>query len=87
MVARILKETKDKVVIVSQWTSVLNIVADQLRRKGIHFVELNGKTPIKTRNDIVVSFNQPHTCERVRLNMINRIHFMSIKIFPFIFTF
>lgn len=67
MVVRIMKETKDKMIIISQWTSVLNIVGDHLKSKDLKFVELTGKTPIKLRNDIVVSFNQSHKSERVRL--------------------
>lgn len=68
MVKRILKQSNDKMVIVSQWTSVLGIIADHLNRERIEFVELTGKTPIKSRNDIVCSFNQPHTSERVRFS-------------------
>lgn len=74
MVKRILKQSNDKMVIVSQWTSVLGIIADHLTRQRIEFVELTGKTPIKSRNDIVCSFNKPNTSERVRLAVC----FMSI---------
>lgn len=66
LVKEILGETDDKVVVVSQWTSVLDIIARHLQRERIYFVELNGKTPIKIRNDIVVSFNKPNSRERVR---------------------
>lgn len=62
---RILRETRDKIVIVSQWTSFLNVVSDFLHRERVHYVELTGKTAIKNRNDIVVSFNNPDTPERV----------------------
>lgn len=65
IVKRILRETNDKVVIVSQWTSFLNIMADFLNRERVHYVELTGKTPIKDRNNIVVSFNSPDSPERV----------------------
>lgn len=67
IVKRVLRETNDKIVIVSQWTSFLNIVSDFLNRERVHYVELTGKTAIKDRNDIVVSFNDPHTPERVSL--------------------
>lgn len=40
-------------------------MADFLHRERVHYVELTGKTAIKDRNDIVVSFNKPHTPERV----------------------
>lgn len=58
----------DKIVVVSQWTSMLNILAKFLDRKKFNFVELTGKTAIKLRNDIVVNFNKPTTQQRVRAN-------------------
>lgn len=67
LVNKILNNSDDKIVIVSQWTSVLDIVAAFLHREKVHYVELNGKTPIKSRNDIVVSFNKPNTSERVNI--------------------
>lgn len=66
IVKRILRETDDKIVVVSQWTTFLTIMADFLHREKVHYVELTGKTAIKDRNDIVVSFNKPRTPERVR---------------------
>lgn len=62
---KIIRETDDKIVVVSQWTSVLNIVRKFLQDAHVHCVELNGKTPIKFRNDIVVNFNNPNTPEKV----------------------
>lgn len=67
IVKRILRETNDKIVVVSQWTSFLGIVADFLNRERVHYVELTGKTPIKDRNNIVVSFNNPSSPERVSI--------------------
>lgn len=65
IVKRILRESDDKIVVVSQWTTFLSIVADFLNRERVHYVELTGKTPIKDRNNIVVSFNNPDSPERV----------------------
>lgn len=70
IVMRILRESNDKVVVVSQWTSFLSIVAEFLHRKRVHYVELTGKTPIKDRNNIVVSFNNPDSPERVSVKFI-----------------
>lgn len=67
IIKRILRETDDKVVVVSQWTTFLSITADFLHRERIHYVELTGKTAIKDRNDIVVSFNKPNSPERVSI--------------------
>lgn len=70
IVKRVLNETDDKVVVVSQWTTFLNILAALLHRERVHYVELTGKTPIKERNDIVVSFNNPNSRERVSTKRI-----------------
>ncbi|XP_058118533.1 transcription termination factor 2 [Anopheles ziemanni] len=51
--------TDDKAIIVSQWTSMLEILGQQLTRRHIHYVSLTGKVPVKLRNDIVVEFNKP----------------------------
>ncbi|XP_046397979.1 transcription termination factor 2-like [Ischnura elegans] len=47
----------DKAVLVSQWTSVLDLIGDHLKRNGIKFFVLNGTVPLKTRTEIVESFN------------------------------
>ncbi|XP_049547299.1 transcription termination factor 2-like [Anopheles darlingi] len=51
--------TDDKAIIVSQWTSVLDIVGTHLSARNIAHVALNGKVPVKFRNDIVLEFNKP----------------------------
>jgi len=61
------QDTEDKAIIVSQWVSYLNIVKGMLEVDGIGYCELNGKVPIKFRNDIVVNFNKPDSNERVML--------------------
>lgn len=49
----------------SQWTSVLDLIARYLREDHIPYVELNGRTVIKLRNDIVLQFNKGETRQRV----------------------
>lgn len=48
----------DKVIIVSQWTSVLTILMEHLANEHFNFVKLAGDTPVSKRNDIVVDFNK-----------------------------
>lgn len=67
IIEKILDETDEKVVVVSQWTSMLDICANYLRNKRILFTELNGKTPIKSRNDLVQEFNNPDKPKRIML--------------------
>ncbi|XP_055621478.1 transcription termination factor 2 [Toxorhynchites rutilus septentrionalis] len=59
--------TDDKAVVVSQWSSVLDIVADHLTAKRIRHVSLTGKVPVKFRNDIVVEFNKQGTGPKIML--------------------
>lgn len=67
---RILHESNDKVVVVSQWVSFLNIVATFLHRERVSCATLSGRTPIKDRNNIVVNFNNPHSPERVSVESL-----------------
>ena len=48
----------EKVVVVSQWTSMLNIVKKHLQKLGLKFSEINGQIPTKHRGDIVNDFNR-----------------------------
>lgn len=59
--------TSDKAIIVSQWVSYLNIVKGMLEMNGITYCELNGKVPVKDRNDLVVSFNKESSKTKVML--------------------
>lgn len=70
IIRRVQSDGSDKLVVVSQWTSVLSILANHLNREHFNFVELTGKTPIKLRNDIVVNFNNPKTPQRVSFAII-----------------
>jgi len=38
---------------VSQWTGVLNIIDDHLKKRGITAARIDGKTPIVDRQSIV----------------------------------
>uniref|UniRef100_A0A182N2Z1 Transcription termination factor 2 n=1 Tax=Anopheles dirus TaxID=7168 RepID=A0A182N2Z1_9DIPT len=63
MVMKMLEEkifdTDDKAIIVSQWTSMLDILGSHLSARSVAYVSLTGKVPVKFRNDIVVDFNKP----------------------------
>jgi len=56
-----LKEVKgvlEKAVIVSQWTSMLDIVKVHVERMGIRCTEINGQVPVKLRGEVVTAFNR-----------------------------
>ncbi|EAT42091.1 AAEL006331-PA [Aedes aegypti] len=57
----------DKAVIVSQWSSVLDIVAHHLSSKRVKYVSLTGKVAVKFRNDIVTEFNKQGSGPKVML--------------------
>ena len=58
MVEKVLdEEPTDKLIIVSQWVGVLNIVAKCLRKKYIEYCEIKGDIKLFERNEIVESFN------------------------------
>ena len=48
----------EKAVIVSQWTSMLNILKVHLKALGIKCAEINGQVQVKLRGDIVEDFNR-----------------------------
>ncbi|KAK6524845.1 helicase [Arthrobotrys megalospora] len=51
------KTTKEKVVLVSNYTSTLDILEKMLNSKGFHHLRLDGKTPANKRQDLVDKFN------------------------------
>lgn len=52
--------TGDKVVIVSQWTSMLNVIHGILHGNKINCALLTGSVPVKQRMSIVEEFNCNH---------------------------
>ncbi|EWC47145.1 hypothetical protein DRE_03514 [Drechslerella stenobrocha 248] len=52
------KTTKEKVVLVSNYTSTLDILEKMLNSKGFHHLRLDGKTPTNKRQDLVDRFNR-----------------------------
>ncbi|XP_037729612.1 transcription termination factor 2 [Drosophila subpulchrella] len=63
----ILRGTDDKAIVVSQWTSVLDILRDHLHKDSVPTLSLNGSIPVKNRQDIVNQFNDPKNPKRVLL--------------------
>ncbi|XP_052888180.1 transcription termination factor 2 [Anopheles moucheti] len=59
--------TGDKAIVVSQWTSMLEILGSHLSDRNVPYVSLTGKVPVKLRNDIVVAFNNPSTKSKIML--------------------
>uniref|UniRef100_A0A914ZAY7 Transcription termination factor 2 n=1 Tax=Panagrolaimus superbus TaxID=310955 RepID=A0A914ZAY7_9BILA len=60
-------ESGDKCVVVSQWTSMLNIVEQHLRKKKLNLTAINGKVLTKDRQERINSFNQKNGGAQVML--------------------
>ncbi|XP_030562364.1 transcription termination factor 2 [Drosophila novamexicana] len=60
-------KSKDKAIVVSQWTSVLDILRDLLEKERLQTLSLNGAIPVKNRQDIVNDFNDERNPKRILL--------------------
>ncbi|KAH8278967.1 hypothetical protein KR018_011814, partial [Drosophila ironensis] len=63
----VLKNKDDKAIIVSQWTSVLDVLRDHLEGAGLKTLSLNGAIAVKNRQDIVDEFNDKNNQKRILL--------------------
>ncbi|WP_226037295.1 DEAD/DEAH box helicase [Aquibacillus saliphilus] len=52
------RENKKRMLIFSQFTSMLHIIREELTRQGISFFYIDGRTPSKERVEMVERFNQ-----------------------------
>lgn len=50
-------QAKDKVILVSNYTSTLDLLQEAISREGIQYCRLDGKTAVNHRGDIVRRFN------------------------------
>ena len=57
----------EKAVIVSQWTSFLNIIKSHILNLNLTCAEINGQIPVKSRGDIVDDFNNNEKGAQVML--------------------
>ncbi|XP_045776348.1 transcription termination factor 2-like [Maniola jurtina] len=63
----IFKNKGEKAVVVSQWTSVLNLVERELKAAHIKSVTLCGDVPVATRAPLINALNDPKSDVRVML--------------------
>jgi DNA repair and recombination protein RAD54B len=54
---RIVSGLGERVVVVSQWTSMLNVLESAIKKRGFSTARLDGSTPVAKRQDIVNAFN------------------------------
>jgi DNA repair and recombination protein RAD54B len=58
MLQEIYGNSREKVVVVSNWTSTLDIIQEMLGKKKYPYLRLDGSTAQKTRQDLVDQFNR-----------------------------
>ncbi len=54
--------TNRKVIIFSEWVTMLNIIGDMLKEEGITFTKLTGKVPVKKRGELIAEFENNPDC-------------------------
>lgn len=57
----------DKIIVVSQWTSFLELFGWHLKEAGIKFTQLDGRVPTAKRTDMVNNFNDPNSRVKILL--------------------
>jgi DNA repair and recombination protein RAD54B len=58
MLQEIYGNSREKVVVVSNWTSTLDIIQEMLGKNKYPYLRLDGSTAQKTRQDLVDQFNR-----------------------------
>ena len=61
----------EKAIIVSQWTSMLEIVKQHMRPMGIKVTEITGRVAVKERGPIVDDFNNNEKGPQVRVILLS----------------
>jgi len=59
---RLFEESGRKVVLFSEWTTMLDLIEEPLRTRGLNFVRLDGKVPQKKRAELVHRFQHDPDC-------------------------
>src|SRR5207244_5638097 len=58
---RLFAEDNRKVLLFSEWTTMLDLIEPLLKKRTLHFVRLDGSVPQKLRQGLVHEFqNNPH---------------------------
>jgi SNF2 family DNA or RNA helicase len=65
LMEQLLAEEDRKIVLFSEWTTMLNLIEPMLRRVGADFVRLDGKVPQKKRQELVHRFQNDPNCRAI----------------------
>ncbi|KAK5648748.1 hypothetical protein RI129_003640 [Pyrocoelia pectoralis] len=62
-------EDNDKIIVISQWRTVLDLLSIQLKINHLAYYQLDGTVPVSKRMDIVQKFNNPK--DRVQILLLS----------------
>jgi superfamily II DNA or RNA helicase len=65
LLEQLVDEVSRKIVIFSEWTSMLDLIEPVLKKHGIQHVRLEGKVPQKKRQEIVHRFQKDPACRAI----------------------
>ena len=58
-----IKTTPTKIIIFSEWVTMLAIIGDMLKKEGVVFTKLTGKVPVKKRGELIKEFENNPECK------------------------
>ncbi|MEW4923515.1 DEAD/DEAH box helicase [Algibacter sp. 2305UL17-15] len=58
-----IKNSNRKIIIFSEWVTMLNIIGDMLKEEGITYTMLTGKVPVKKRQELIKEFEANDDCK------------------------
>ncbi|XP_057380226.1 DNA repair and recombination protein RAD54B-like [Daphnia carinata] len=67
IVDSVMKNTKEKIILVSYSTKMLDLFGEACTERSYSFLRLDGSTPTSSRMGLVDRFNDPHGTERIFL--------------------
>jgi len=57
-----IKNTRRKVIIFSEWTTMLRLIGEALEEEGLTYTTLTGKVPVKKRGALIKEFEENDDC-------------------------
>ena len=58
-----IKNNNRKIIIFSEWVTMLNLIGDMLKKEGLTFTMLTGKVPVKKRHLLIKEFEDNEDCQ------------------------
>ena len=58
-----IKNNTRKVIIFSEWVTMLNLIGEMLKKEGVVFTMLTGKVPVKKRQALIKEFEENDDCK------------------------